>query len=112
MRKVLRFINDSTKILTFSNKTNISTKTGSTIIGTTGLILCANTPGTDDGHEAFPIICDKVIEHIWRVFSPFLHAELSGILDVVGMPPFSLQITGFSWDLSLETNAEHGCCFY
>ena len=33
----------------------------------------------------------------------------------LGIPPASVQATGFSWDLSLETEmaiAEHGCCFY
>ena len=48
----------------FKIKNAFPTKTGSTIIGTPGLVLCANTPGKDDSHESFPIICDKVREHI------------------------------------------------
>ena len=78
-------------------------KTSSTIIGTPGLILSANTPAEDDSHESFPIICDTFRERIW-------------ISDNSSMqtfpPPFPVQTTG-SWYLSHKTEiAEPGCCFY
>ena len=38
------------------------------VIGTRGLILCANPPCNYDSHESLPTICDKVKEHIWGDF--------------------------------------------
>ena len=80
-----------------------------TIIGIPGLILCANTPGKDDNHESFAIICDKAREHIWRDVWPFLLAEYFRIIDILGIPPSSVLITGISWMMAI---AEHGSCFY
>ena len=94
MHVVGLFINDSMELkksYIFLIKTWFPQKTGSTIIGTPGLILCANTPGKDHSHEPFTIICDKVREHMWKDFWPFLHAEHFRIIDMLGIPPSSVQ---------------------
>ena len=52
---------------------------------------------------------DKVREHIWRDFGPFLHAEM------FRYTPLQFRSQVLSWDLSLKTEmaiAEYGCCFY
>ena len=118
MCKAMCFINDSIESFNLSMETYKSyifqikniflQNTGSTIIG---LILCANTPGKDDSHETFPFICNRVREHIWRDSWPIVYAELFIIIDILGIPPSSVQTTGSSWDLSLETIAKHGCIY-
>ena len=39
------------------------------------LVLGAASPGKNNGTEPFPIMFNKVGEHIWRDLEPFVHAE-------------------------------------
>ena len=41
---------------------------GFIIIGTPHLVLSATTYGKDNSMESFPVMFDKVKEHIWRDF--------------------------------------------
>ena len=84
-------------------------------------LLYASTHDKDVIHPYFPIISDKVREHIWRDFDHLDHSSMQNFseslisLGLHQWAPSSVQTTGFWWDLSLETEktiAEHGCCFY
>ena len=48
---------------------------GFIINGTPDLVLISTITGKDNSMESFPIMFDKVKEHIWRDFGPFLYAD-------------------------------------
>ena len=71
------------------------------IIIVTHLVLSATTSGKDNSMESFPVMFDKVKEHIWRDFGPFLYADPFKILHILGFAlincPLQLSPQVFDW---------------